>query len=168
MPISEKGYLRILDRVRHLEQGDFGGSHDCFLSSLSEASHTKIWNFISQDAMRLSPEELRRILQPKNRWEEASLRANMAKQKLVAYVRENGPFVFENDRCLMILAGQFGWEDWQYMRIPVKDVTNCAQQAFLPKRELQPEDFLNERIATWLFRILIVIILFSIWFCSSR
>jgi hypothetical protein len=168
MPLSEKGYLRILNRVTRLRKGDFGGSYHGCLSSLSEASHTRIWNYVSQDASRLSLEELRDILKPQTDWEEASLRANMAKRKLVAYVREHGPFVFENDRCLLILADQFGWEDWQYMRVPVVDVTNCAQQAFVPMRNLQPEDFLNERIATWLFWILIAGILLSLWFCSAR
>ena len=92
----------------------------------------------------------------------------MAKTKLISYILKNGPFVFENDRCLLILADQFGWEDWQYMRVPVKDVTEYAQQAFVPMRELQPENFLNERIAKWLFRILIAVVLLSLWFCSAR
>lgn len=168
MALSEGGYLQILRRIKQLREGDFGASDDPFLSSLSEASHSRIWNYISRDASHLSLEELRQILKPKTACEEDNLRAKMAKIKLVEYVCEHGPFVFENDRCLLILADQFGWENWQHMRIPVKDVTKYAQQAFVPLRQLQPEDFLNDRIATWLFRILVVIVLLSLWFCSTR
>lgn len=168
MTLSEGGYLRILRHIKQLQKGDFGASNDPLLYSLSEASHTKIWNYVCQDASRLSLEELKQILKPKTDWEEASLRAKMAKTKLISYILENGPFVFENDRCLLILADQFGWEDWQYMRVPVKDVTEYAQQALVPMRELQPENFLNERIAKWLFRILIAVVLLSLWFCSAR
>jgi hypothetical protein len=168
MAFSEAAYFRVLRLVRHVREEDFGGCSERFLSSLSEANHKKIWNFISQDASRLSLEEIRQILQPKGICQEDNLRSNMAKRKLFAYVCKNGPFVFENDRCLLILASQFGWEDWQYMRVPVMDVTDCAQQAFLNKRKLQPEGFLSERYASWIFWIFTAALLLAIGFLTAR
>ena len=72
--------------------------------------------------------------------------ATRAKRRLLAYVEEEGPFVFENGRCLFIDVPAFELDDWQWMRIPLLDVTQLGQKAFLTEYERDPKSyFYNHR-----------------------
>jgi len=62
-------------------------------------------------------------------------------------VLENGPFVFENGQCLFIDVALFQWEDWQWPRIPVMNVTDLAQDAFLTEFDREPRVYLKKWIS---------------------
>ncbi len=52
--------------------------------------------------------------------------ATRAKRRLLAYVEEEGPFVFEGGRSLFIDVRAFELDHWQWMKIPLRDVTRRA------------------------------------------
>ena len=77
--------------------------------------------------------------------------AGKAKQRLLQYVLDFGPFIFEDDRCLIIDVRQFNANEWQCPQIPVIDVTSHAQRAFLSPRKLSPEKYVKEKILLVIF-----------------
>ena len=138
--MTEDEYYRILDHIDACQR-----QHNPWLSSLPKISHDKIWALISEEALLLpvgKPDDYSSI----SGLSEADIqKPKLAKQKLWEYISDNGPFVFEGGRCYFISVHQFGFDDWQHMRIPVVDVTDIAQKAFLSERKLQPERFVFQK-----------------------
>ena len=86
--------------------------------------------------------------------------ATRAKRRLLNYVEEEGPFVFEEGRCLFIDVYAFEFDDWRLMRIPARDVTHLAQAAFLTECERDPKSyFYNHRYEFTFLGIVAILVL---------
>ena len=127
--MTERAYLRLLNHV------DLIRSHDSpFRGRLSQTAHDRIWSIISDGAVK--PTDHTDFMET----------ANVAKARLLDYVLSVGPFIYEEQSCLMIDVRQFNANEWQWPQIPVIDVTNCAQTAFMTKRQLYPERYIYEKV----------------------
>jgi hypothetical protein len=144
-------YNRILDHVNAFRQRD-----DLFFAELSAATHDKIWKVVAEGASR--PADFKEFMSE----------ATKAKQRLLQYVLDSGPFLFEDGRCLMIDVRQFNANDWQWPQIPVIDVTDHAQRAFLSPRKLSPEKYFRERIPLIMFMLGVIAAYFLVQCVASR
>jgi len=128
--MTERAYSRLLDHVDSIRTHDLlyrGGR-------LSQATHDRIWSIISEGAVRPTIDQ------------DFHQNARNAKAKLLDYVLSFGPFIFEEQTCLLIDVRDFNAEEWQWPRIPVIDVTDRAQVAFLTNRYLYPEKYIAEKV----------------------
>ncbi len=129
--MSEDQYFLILDHLNACH-----GQNDGLLSLLPKRVYEQIWSMMSEAARKFPAPTASDFESYEDLREADNLRPQAAKNKLWDYVREHGPFVFEDSRCYFILAHQFGHFDWHYMNIPAIDVTDIAQRAFLSPRRL--------------------------------
>ncbi len=101
---------------------------------LSESRFNHIWKRVAQG-------------EPKAKdFDDLMVAAGRAKRRLLEFVGEEGPFVFEDGRCFFIDVPALELDHWQWMKIPLRDVTTLAQQAFLTEYERDPRAyFYNNR-----------------------
>ena len=64
--------------------------------------------------------------------------ARRVKKRLLQMVLSQGPFLFEDGSCFFIDVDSFDMDSWQWMKLPVWDVTDRAQGVF-------EADFLRDR-----------------------
>jgi len=153
--MTEREYIRLYERIMAM-------SGDLMLSpppQLSQETFARIWNRLSAGEEKAKD------------FEDLMAAATRAKRRLLAYIEEEGPFVFEDGKCLFIDVRAFELDHWQWMKIPLRDVTNVAQKAFLTEHERDPRAyFYNHRHELVVFGViaLVVIIYFVLSKLTSR
>jgi len=123
--VTEREYIRLYARIMAMS-GDFMLSAP---PQLSQERFTRIWNYLAAGEEKAKD------------FDDLMAASTRAKRRLLAYVEEEGPFIFEDGRCLFIDVLAFELDHWQRMRIPLRDVTHVAQKAFLTEYERDPRSY---------------------------
>jgi len=99
--VTEREYIRLYDRITAM-------SRDLMLPTppqLSPERFHRIWSHIAAGEEKAKD------------FDSLMAAATRAKRRLLAYIEEEGPFVFEDGRCLFIDVAAFELDHWQWMRI---------------------------------------------------
>ena len=127
--VTEREYIRLYDRITAM-------SRDLMLPTppqLSPERFHRIWSHIAAGEEKAKD------------FDSLMAAATRAKRRLLAYIEEEGPFVFEDGRCLFIDVAAFELDHWQCMSIPIRDVTHLAQKAFLTEYDRDPRAYFYKR-----------------------
>ena len=143
--MTEREYFRLRDRIWSLS------ANSSTRGEISQERFHQIWAHVARGEE--NAEDFGALMAA----------ATRAKRRLLKYVEQEGPFVFEDGRCLFIDVGAFELEHWQWPKIPVRDVTPIAQNAFLSEYERGPRayfyDHRNELLVFGIVTVAIVLLL---------